>query len=46
MYLWSRGTRVSRFAIVPMLSIPSGGAVSTWTTPVTPLALANRVSYD
>lgn len=46
MYLWSRGTRISRFAIVTMLSIPPGGAVSTWTTPVTPLALANRVSYD
>lgn len=46
MYLWSRSTKISRFAIVTMLSIPPWGAVSSRTTPVTPFALANKVSYD
>lgn len=46
MYLWSRSTRISRFTIFTMISIPPWGAVSSWTTPVTPFALANTLSYD
>lgn len=46
MYLWSRTARISGFTIFTVISIPAWGAVSSWTTQVTPFALANVGSYD
>lgn len=46
MYLWSRTTGISGFTIFTVISIPPWGAVSSWTTQVTPFALANMGSYD
>lgn len=46
MYLWSRTARISGFTIFTVISIPPWGAVSSWTTQVTPFALANVGSYD
>lgn len=44
-YLWPRSTRRSGFTILTIFSIPPWGAISSWSTPVTLFALANKVNY-